>query len=466
MPFQIVDRIPDKPWDAVVCPTTEGSEEGLSAAQIVHNKDYSEYAHLGTVAFCHYTLALETPRSCRYTIQTPLPQRPEMFSGEEIIRHCYKSALQIVHDFELEKVAFPLIDARRKECPKELALQIATEEITKFLEDHEDTDILLVVRDKREFCPDSGLLSGLSEYIRRVREEERRARELENMLENASTGAFPAITAEDIEAERRRQELTVIPTAPAPPAQAPRESSPKSSRGGIFSGFGRRKRSAPPDEDEEWQASPRPYGSIEPISPSAGKKEGFDPDHSSASFESIFPSAGKENGHGQLHPISYAEAYSEPDDEEGFEPDHSSASFEEGFSQGEKDEFPLDAPFTSDCSFVLDESFSQMVLRLIDEKGFKKDSDCYYRANIDRRLFSKLRCDMHYHPKKTTALALAIALELTLSETKELLTKAGYSLSRSILLDVIVEYCILQRVYDVFKVNEMLFEYDQPLLGG
>ena len=115
---------------------------------------------------------------------------------------------------------------------------------------------------------------------------------------------------------------------------------------------------------------------------------------------------------------------------------------------------------------MLDESFSQMVMRKIDEKGYKKDSDCYGRANLDRRLFSRLRCDENYHPKKTTALALAVALELSLEETGELLQKAGYSLSRSILLDVIVEYCILQKNYDIFQINELLFQYDQPLLGG
>jgi len=126
---------------------------------------------------------------------------------------------------------------------------------------------------------------------------------------------------------------------------------------------------------------------------------------------------------------------------------------------------PFDA-FELDRRMVLDESFSQMVMRKIDEHGFKKDSECYTRANIDRRLFSRIRCDEHYHPKKTTALALAIALELSLNETNELLMKAGYSLSRSILSDVIVEYCIVQHHYDIFEINELLFQYDQALLGG
>ena len=116
-------------------------------------------------------------------------------------------------------------------------------------------------------------------------------------------------------------------------------------------------------------------------------------------------------------------------------------------------------------ALILDESFSQMVLRLIRDKGFEKDSDCYLRANLDRKHFSKIRCNVNYHPKKSTALALAVALELSPAEARELLMKAGYSLSPSILGDVIVEYCLSQGIYDIFTINELLFEKDQALLG-
>lgn len=126
--------------------------------------------------------------------------------------------------------------------------------------------------------------------------------------------------------------------------------------------------------------------------------------------------------------------------------------------------FPAEGASLDERLKHLDKTFQEYLFMLIDRRGLT-DPEVYKRANIDRKHFSKIRSNADYKPSKKTALALAIALELSLDETKDLIGRAGLALSPSIMSDRIIEYCIETANYDIYEINCILFKYDQPTLG-
>ena len=350
----------------------------------------------------------------KYLIHTVGPVWQDGSHGEyDQLASCYRKSLLIARQLGCSSIAFPLISTGVYGFPKDRALDIALREISDFLEDAE-MDVILVVFDRKAFDLSSALTAEISQYIDENYVRSQSAAEYtwtdsdEEMLYGLSSGQ----SGVGRNAPSRREEFR--------------------RRESFLQKAGRRSESGMPRPmaphylmDESAPYSPGLENSIDssPVS------------HASALTDTILPSP-------------------EPS---------SPAMASKDITSPDKAARPRRS--LQDLMSQTGENFQECLLRMIDERGLT-DAQVYKRANIDRKLFSKIRCKADYTPSRKTAISLAVALELNLDEMTDLLRKAGIALSPGSKFDLIIRYCVENRIYDTIRINAILFDYDQPLLGA
>lgn len=399
--------------------------------------DYAVYQAAGAdrllkyrqkIGFIHPGQAAVTPAfrlPAKYIIHTVGPVWQGGNSGEkETLRSFYENSLQKAKELKCRSIAFPLISSGSYGFPKGEALEIALQAIQHFLET-EDMTICLVVFDEESVRLSEALDLKLEKFIdERLVSDKLQA----EYLGQPETNRFPA---------------SVQGTSIRQPSMPVTDSERQFSDSGIEPDMQFSDSGMAPDMQFSDSIQGSSSFTLEPdkrlSSPSkeSGSKHFSAADHRAA---------------GKLSKTAHMPA---SDD------------------RVEKPLFPKRTAVGSarsphrnleDVIGQLGETFQERLLRLIDERGLS-DVEVYKQANLDRKLFSKIRCNPQYKPKKKTALALAIALHLNLDETKDLLGRAELALSPSSVFDLIIEYFIVNEVYDIYTINVALFQHRQPLLG-
>ncbi len=382
----------------------------------------------------------------KYIIHTVGPVWEGGECGElEALASCYRKSLLIAKQLGCESIAFPLISTGVYGFPKDKALSVALSVIEDFLEEN-DMEVTLVVFNKAAFDLSAELVEDVRQYIDDNYVAEQQAFEYGAPYDLASEEAdrdWYRRELDETDSVRYRRESNNANCAPYAPQS-----------GDMYreeAGAHRRKphrlpkwlRSAQRKEERRDDSLPPEY----PTEASERREAG----------PQMFPT---EAAPGIEPPPQYSMAMPRPAAGDLAKTAAGAAP------EAARIDFEATAPLPSlpDIMAHLGESFQERLLRLIDARGLT-DAQVYKKANVDRKLFSKIRCNPEYSPRKRTAVALAIALQLNLDETVDLLSRAGIALSPSSRFDLIVEYCIEHEIYDIFQVNAILFDYDQPLLG-
>ena len=338
----------------------------------------------------------------------------------ELLASCYRKSLLIARQLECRSIAFPLISTGVYGFPKDKALDIALGEFSSFLAPSEDaadggSD------SGSDSVSDSGSDSGLKEEMDiTLVVFDRKAFDLSSNL----TAGVEQYIDENYVDDRHIEEYGT---------------SYHSREKGNSAGPERRRRSVFERLSFPKRQSGRPV-----------------------------PGTSSEYGTGGSAPHSWGQREEFP--EKPLQHAESLQDVSSPYTENRKGSRPsitggLQARSLQDVISQAGETFQESLLRMIDERGLN-DTQVYKRANIDRRLFSKIRSNREYSPKRQTAVSLALALELNMDETRDLLGRAGIALSCSSKFDLIISYCIQNGIYDIIRINAILFDYGQPLLGA
>lgn len=367
---------------------------------------------------------------CKHVIHTVGPVWEDGGHGEAwLLRQCYENSLRLALRHRCKSVAFPLISSGNYGFPKKVALDVAVETIREFLKGHE-MHIYLVVFSKASLELSSGLADQIRSFVDDAYVQEREKAEYSfnvsrnfELVRERLGEPEPASEYEELPADWDRVDDTFH-------LEFDWDESPAMLESDI-----RRCESEKQEKMVSTGALPR----IDP--PQLNER---------ASRPVCNPAPGM-----GTPPRAKKASRSEWNESRVSESEWRESTVIPLFDEKELQKMVQQA----------DAGFSETLLKLIDQSG-EKDSDIYKRANVDRKLFSKIRNNPQYKPSKPTAVAFAIALELNLEETRDFIGRAGYALSRSNKFDIIIEYFITHGRYDIYEINLMLFEFDQSLLGA
>lgn len=435
MPFEIVrNDITNMRVDAIVNTANPRPVIGSGVDAAIHTKAgpllLMARRVIGTMNTGEACVTPGFKLPCKHVIHTVGPVWEDGGHGEAyLLRQCYEHSLKLALRHRCRSVAFPLISAGNYGFPQKLALQIAVDTIRKFLEEHE-MQVYLVVFSRKTLELSDGLVDQVRSFIDDAYVQERETAEYSFNVSRDYDFVRGQLEEPEEKAAMREEFPGAVASMPLPSEW-------------IDEDFDDRVMSNGEEEEEEDTI----FRSSEPIGVPqdwALTKE----DLSRGTWKPEFTEDGaapkqyapKSSRRGSLHLP-------------GSKPQEKAASS------------PIDPKELKRMLIKTDAGFSETLLKLIDQSG-EKDSDVYKRANIDRKLFSKIRNNPQYKPSKATAIAFAIALELDLEETKDFIGRAGYALSRSSKFDIIIEYFITHGCYDIYEINLMLFEFDQILLGA